>query len=138
MKEYYGTKKIQAQPETRDGKYGYKVVYPDGYESWCPQDVFHLVYRSSGTMNFGHALMALKDGKKVARTGWNGKDMCVILIPGTPEALLNEGMPYAEATGNTVVTIRPHLDMKCADGSMQPGWLASQSDMLADDWFIVE
>lgn len=40
MREYYGTKKIQAEPEDRDGKHGYKVVYPDGYVSWCPRRPF--------------------------------------------------------------------------------------------------
>jgi hypothetical protein len=87
-------------------------------------------------MNFGNALQALKDGKKVARHGWNGKNMWVIFVPGSKLEKLYEGSAYAKHMSGPV-TIRPHLDMCNADGQMQPGWLASQSDMLSDDWFIV-
>ena len=44
MKTYIGTKIIQAEPATKDGKDGYKVVYPGGYESWSPKDVFEAAY----------------------------------------------------------------------------------------------
>lgn len=44
MQKYIGTKMIQAEPATRDGKDGYKVVYADGYESWSPKDVFEEAY----------------------------------------------------------------------------------------------
>lgn len=84
-------------------------------------------------MNFGEALAALKAGKRVQRAGWNGKGMWLILVPGTPSAQVREGTPYANA-GLSVVNINPHIDMKTATGEMQPGWLASQTDMLADDW----
>jgi hypothetical protein len=46
--------------------------------------------------------------------------------------------PYAAALGDgTTCTINPHIDMFTATGEMQPGWLASQTDMLANDWQIV-
>lgn len=89
-------------------------------------------------MNFGDALAALKEGRKVARTGWNGKGMFIIFVPGTPDAKLRDGTQYKTALGRESVTIQGHLDMFTASQEMQPGWLASQSDMLADDWCIVE
>ncbi len=72
------------------------------------------------TMTFGEALTALESGRKVARAGWNGKGMWLIYVP--------EGNP---------VGLLPHIDMMTAQGDMQPGWLASQTDMLAKDWRIV-
>jgi len=91
------------------------------------------------TMNFGEAIEALKAGKRVARTGWNGKGMFLVFVPGTPDAQLREGTPYSNALPlDKAVSINPHVDMFTADGKMQPGWLASQTDMLADDWHVLE
>lgn len=45
MKNYIGVKIVKAEPEEKDGKPGYKVVYPNGYVSWSPQDVFDKAYR---------------------------------------------------------------------------------------------
>lgn len=91
-------------------------------------------------MNFGDAIAALKDGKKVARAGWNGKGMFLILIAGTSLAAPREGSPYADlmVSPQGTVDINPHIDMKTATGQMQPGWLASQTDMLADDWTVID
>ncbi|CNL87740.1 DUF2829 domain-containing protein [Yersinia pseudotuberculosis] len=90
-------------------------------------------------MNFGQALQALKAGHKVARIGWNGKGMFPILISGTKDVEPCEGTPYADlaVSPQGIVTINAHIDMKTATGEMQPGWLASQTDMLAEDWTIV-
>ena len=90
-------------------------------------------------MNFGQALEALKQGKKVTREGWNGKGMFVVRQKGYPE-----GIPCnkqtAEAFGyeeGSLFKVRPYLQMRCADGTHQM-WLASQSDILEEDWLIVE
>lgn len=88
------------------------------------------------TMNFGEAIEALKSGQRVARSGWNGKGMWLVLVPGTPQVQFREGTPY-QAAGLVQADINPHVDMFTADGKMQPGWLASQTDMLADDWQVV-
>jgi len=92
-------------------------------------------------MNFGYALDALKNGKKVARAGWNGKGMWLILVPGRSGVETTSGSAYHNA-GIEVTDILPHIDMWTtnADGrrAMLPGWLASQTDMLADDWNIVD
>lgn len=87
-------------------------------------------------MNFGEAIKHLKTGKKLARTGWNGKGMFLIYVAGTKDAKLTEDSAYYRA-GLKEVDINPHIDMYTANGTMQPGWLASQSDLLAEDWEIV-
>lgn len=93
-------------------------------------------------MNFGQAIEALKGGKKVSRSGWNGKSMWLILVPGTPSATLKPGSPYHNALGLESCEILPHIDMWTINASgrraMLPGWLASQSDMLADDWSVID
>lgn len=144
MEPFYGTKLILAEPmakarnEGEEAQEGYKVQYPDGYTSWSPKKAFEDAYQPLTALSFGHALMVLKDGKKVARTGWNGKGMYLILVGGTKDAKLTEGTPYASATKGNIVTINPHIDMMTATGEFQPGWLASQTDLLANDWCVVE
>ena len=140
MKQFIGTKLIKAEPLDKDGSQGYKVVYPqpDGstYESWSPKDVFEESYRVTSGMTFGLAIEALKKGYKVARSGWNGKGMWLILQTGS-EVTLREGTCYHKA-GLKHVKIDPHIDMFTAAGTMQPGWLASQADILSDDWQIIK
>ena len=168
QKTYIGTKIIRALPMTRQAyndyrgwqlpadengdDEGYLVEYVDGgkandprhdgYISWSPSDVFKRAYRSVEGMTFGLAIEALKAGKKVARAGWNGKGMWLILVAGTPNAALREGTPYREALGRESCEILPHIDMWTtnAEGrrAMLPGWLASQTDMLAEDWAVVD
>lgn len=123
---------------------GYHVVYPDGYESWCPKAQFEAAGRPIDGMTFGQAIEAMKQGKKVARRGWNGKGMwlCIPLCDGPKEIPATGiwGKPnaeYAEQNGGKV-TVVPYITMKAADGTIVMGWLASQTDMLADDWVIVE
>lgn len=91
-------------------------------------------------MNFGQAIEKLKAGKKVARSGWNDKGMFLIFVGGTSAVEPRTGSPYADllVSPSGFVDINPHIDMKTATGEMQPGWLASQTDMLADDWQIIE
>jgi hypothetical protein len=87
-------------------------------------------------MDFSQALEALKRGARICREGWNGKGMWLVLVPGTLQVKFADGSAYASA-GLVQADINPHIDMMTAQGSMQPGWLASQTDMLADDWQIV-
>ena len=89
-------------------------------------------------MSFGMAIEALKRGYKVARSGWNGKGMFVLLVPSSPNIKPVAGTPYSNAGITSEVTIDSHIDMFTAGGSMQPGWLASQADILSNDWCIVE
>jgi len=167
MKQYIGVKVINAKPMTRQAyndfrgwqlpadengaDEGYLVEYIDGgkantdayegYVSWSPADVFNRAYRPITNMTFGLAIEALKAGKKVSRAGWNGKGMWLVLVPGSKDVTFTPGSPYANA-GITQGEILPHIDMYTTNSegrrAMLPGWLASQTDMLAEDWSIVE
>lgn len=89
-------------------------------------------------MDFGMALIALKRGECVARKGWNGKGMFLTLQQGSVVDggdMRNEGAKHFY--NDCKCNIAPHIDMKAADNSYVVGWLASQTDMLAEDWEIV-
>jgi len=86
-------------------------------------------------MNFGQALEALKTGYKVAREGWNGKGMFIFLVPGSTFQVNRPPLLGIYPEGTTI-DYRPHIDMKTADGKVVP-WVASQSDLLEDDWMMV-
>lgn len=86
-------------------------------------------------MNFGQALEALKEGKRVSRAGWNGKNMFLFLVAGSNFVVNREPLLSIMGEG-AMVTYRPHIDMKDAEGKVVP-WLASQTDLLAEDWGIV-
>jgi hypothetical protein len=74
-----------------------------------------------GGMNFGEALDTLKGGGRVARSGWNGRDM--YLEMQRPDAHSKMTLPY--------------IYMRTAQGDLVP-WLASQTDLLSDDWVTVD
>ena len=94
------------------------------------------------TYSFGDAINFLKAGKKVARNGWNGKGMFLVLCPGSEvpadHMRVKPVKKFYQQEGRVSVIIAPHIDLKAADGTYVTGWLASQTDMLADDWFTVE
>ena len=85
-------------------------------------------------MDFGDAIRALKDGERVAREGWNGKGMYVLLAH---EADFVTDADIS-AFDQLEVEVADMLVLKTAQDTFQPGWLASQADMLAEDWYIVE
>ena len=92
--------------------------------------------------DFGEAIRQLKNGKKVARNGWNGKGMYVFLATGVnfhTEADLSEFNPVRTEEFNELnaVEVSDMLVLRTAQGTLQPGWLASQADMLAEDWVIL-
>ena len=80
-------------------------------------------------MNFGKALEELKQGKKVARKGWNGKGMYLYIA---------DGKLLTQEIGDGSYPCTDSIVMKTADNRYCIGWLASQTDMLAEDWHIVE
>ncbi len=150
METYIGTKIIEAAPAVKKGgkvydltwpiprsmepeEPGYRVRYPDGYESWSPKDVFEEAYRPTDAMSFGLAIEAAKKGKRIARKGWNGKGQYVELATAISYASPNGAVVNAEhdAIGNQALAF-------VGTSGVQMGWLASQADMLADDWEIVE
>ena len=78
-------------------------------------------------MNFSDALARLKCDLKVCRTGWNGKGMFLFLI---------RTWTYTDGRNDNYPNL-PFIAMKTADNKVVP-WLASQTDILADDWMEVE
>ena len=137
MQMYIGTKIIDAEPMTL-GEYskyrgwdmpenenansdGMLVEYQDGgkpnhpkhenYISWSPENVFADAYKNVRLgMPYGSAVVMMKLGFKVARIGWNGKNMWVILVPGTTGAIMDDRSPYAKA-GLSGCDISPHFDL---------------------------
>ena len=141
--KYIGVKIVKATPMThndaskkgwtRDGiatldEDGYKVVYPDGYISWSPKSAFEEAYRPCNGMTFGLAIETAKKGHKIARKGWNGKGMYLWLCNC-------EGEEWTNEAGETFKR-NSYIYMKTAQNTVVP-WLASQTDMLAEDWEIV-
>lgn len=159
MGTYIGTKMIKARPMSRfeaetyhgvkvggekEGA-GYLVKYPDGYLSWSPKDVFEKAYRHCDTMTFGLAIEAMKQGKKVTRKGWNGKNMWITLMSGmslppfscqTTKKKVNDRTAKLIGENTPLVTL-PYIAIWTADKKWQPGWFASQTDMLSEDWVII-
>lgn len=154
MQQYIGVKLINAKPMTRQAyndfrgwtlpadengaDEGFLVEYLDGgkgntdlyegYVSWSPADVFHRAYGPTNGMTFGLALEAMKRGAKVARAGWNGKGMWLLLVNNWNGQIGTMPPNYG---------LLPWIGMKTADDKFVP-WLASQTDMLANDWSITE
>jgi len=164
MELHIGTKIIKAVAMTR-GEYnsyrgwtlpsdengsdaGFLVEYVDGgptndrrhsgYVSWSPADVFARAYRSTKAMNFGHAVTMLKEGYKVARDGWNGKGMFLYYVPAASyPAQRNEHGTMIGVFPDDMVPYQAYIAMKTAQDTVVP-WLASQSDVLAEDWTLTE
>lgn len=140
MKNYIGTKIIEAEPcaawknsgDHKVGDPGYKVRYEDGYESWSPKDVFEKAYRQMDGLSFGLAIEAVKKGMKIARRGWNGKGQYVELA---------FAISYAGPDGKTVNANHDAIGNKAlafvGTSGVQLGWVATQSDLLAEDWEVV-
>lgn len=93
-------------------------------------------------MNFGEAVAYAKEGGLVARKGWNGKRMFVFARPAdTVPVQVIKSIPlavkdYYAAIAKTEAQFGAYLCLKAADDSIVNGWLASQTDMLADDWGV--
>ena len=86
-----------------------------------------------GGMDFGSAIRAMKDGKKVARKNWNGKGQFVFLADSVDfHTMANL------ADSQDVTKTHDMLVIKTSNNVFQPGWLATQSDMLSEDWMIVD
>lgn len=86
--------------------------------------------------DFGQALENLKEGKRVSRRGWNGKGMFLFLVPGS-SFIVNRPPLLGIYPEGTLINYLPHIDMRTANGEIVP-WLASQSDLLVEDWFVLD
>ncbi len=89
-----------------------------------------------GVGSFGDAISALKEGFKVCRIGWNGKGMFLFLVNGSTFKVNRPPLLGIYPEG-TEINYCSHIDMKTADDKVVP-WLASQTDVLAEDWMILE
>jgi len=142
-KEYNDYRGWEVPSDENPNDEGYLVEYLNSpnsnhpnhknYISWSPRDVFEEAYRRTNGMPFGLALEALKQGYKVYRTGWNGKGMWLGYV--RESNTINFIDPYS----NNLKNYRnyPYVVMKTVEDKIVP-WLASQTDMLSDDWCILD
>ena len=153
---YVGQKLIEAweanetvdpgDPQLHEVRPGYAVKYENGYTSWSPKDVFEAAYRPLDRLDFAGALFMLKRGKRVARAGWNGRGQWVVLMPGLKLPPFSSQEPGAKVNDRTAKHIgadtpldsQPYFALWNAQGKWQPGWVPSVSDVLAEDWTVVE
>ena len=112
---------------------GYRVRYDDNVLDWVPKWYFEKNYRQTDHMSFGLAIEAAKIGKKIARAGWNGKNQYVELA-----YCISYKNNAAEVVNVNHCNIGNKAFAFVGTSGVQMGWLASQADMLADDWCIVE
>lgn len=160
MEQYIGTKIINAEPMTRQAyndfrgwtlsegengeDEGYLVEYVDGgkanteqfkgYVSWSPKDVFERSYHKTQRNNFdfSFALKALLAGRKITRSGWNGKDQFVYYVPANTYKAQTEA---ALETFGENVFYRAYFALKTVQNDVAV-WVPSVSDILAEDWLI--
>jgi hypothetical protein len=159
MSKFIGTKSINAKsmnrqdynnyrgwtlPKDEDGSdEGYLVEYIDGekpntgeysgYVSWSPKEQFEVAYQTSGKLSFGHAVWLMRQGKKVARSGWNGSGMFIYLVPANSYPAQTD---VARETFGEMVPYREYLVLKTAQNDIAT-WAPSGSDALAEDWLVV-
>lgn len=160
---YITTKKVNAVPMTADAYRisqgeescedyksfdGFLITDIDGFQEWIGCKEFKDRYRDeTKNMTFGDTIEYLKKGFLVSRTGWNGKKMYLFMRPEDTLPLdvivRAKSLPDSFKTkvlvnpNTTEVKFGAYICMKCADGSICNGWLASQTDMLSEDWCIV-
>ena len=117
-------------PEGKDGETADFYMHADGRERFTKIIGDPMETQS---LTFGQAIEAMKAGKKVSRRGWNGKNQHIELA--TRISYMTADGVFVnvehEAIGNNAISF-------CGTSGVQMGWLASQADMLADDWEIVE
>lgn len=184
MTTVMGTKEIKSSPMSR-GDYnayrgwtipenedpnedGFLVEYKDsknnhpnhtGYISWTPKEAYLSAYKENGSLTFGHATVALKQGKRVARKGWNGKGLFIFMqvpakidmeivpkMQSLPQPVKDEfDRRFKDATGQNgidpiyfnSITYKNQIAMVYPDNSIY-GWVASPSDVLEEDWEILD
>ena len=160
MKDYIGTTLLKAIPMNRkdyidyrgwdlpddeDGTdTGYLVElvtgesnHPDheSYISWSPKEVFENAYQTSGNFSFGHAIELAKQGKRVARKGWNGAGMFAYVVQANEYPALSDHIKGMFP--NDMVPYRAYWALKTAQNDVAT-WAPSASDSLAEDWCVVD
>lgn len=121
-KIYYGTKRIVAWPEERNGTPGYGVRYSDNYKSWSPKDVFEEAYRVTENMSFGHAYQAMLDGEKISNRTWDSK-------------YLHHRYIYF-STDHTLCGVKSVIKVNTFEGD-HIIWTPDLYDLSQGEWYIV-
>ena len=168
MVAFIGTKSVLASPMSRAEYCTYRgwqlpenedpnepvylVEYTDGgkpnderhqgYITMSPKEVFDNAYRQNGALTFGDALMALKQGHKVCRTGWNGKDQYIVAPAQTTTTEASKiwnphNKAHAEKIGGQI-DVAPYCTLKTAQDTLAMGWTPSTGDLFAEDWSILD
>lgn len=108
-------------------------------DDWIVTSDDYDVTEKVNTMYFGEAIRMMKQGKRVARVGWNGKNQSIAYQKGYPD-----GIPCNKQTAECwdmkegdLFKCRPYMQLHCTDGTFQM-WTPSVSDVLAEDWIIVK
>mgnify|MGYP003648375568 CR=1 FL=1 len=127
----------------------------DGYVSWSPKDPFEEAYRETIGLPLGLAIEALKKGRRIARKGWNGKGMFIFMqVPSTigmdivpkmqslPDSVKDEFIRRQKnapkySREDMDIRYRNQIAMVYPDNTIY-GWVASPSDLLEEDWVILE
>lgn len=116
-------------------EYDYIIKGVNGEYYPCKPDIFEKSYdRVSKDITFGEAIEALKNGKKVCRKGWNGKGMYLQLVNRDWYSVLSEKIDAIKEGMDW--NLLPWIGMKTADNCFVP-WLASQTDVLSNDWRVL-
>lgn len=133
-----------ANQQRPDDDEGYVITYrkgkPNEYVSWCPKAEFDEVSRPVDGMTFGQAIDACRyKGKKIQRANWNGKGQYVefrhvaTLLEDECDAIIEDGNER-----DCFAYVFNFVNSKTGETGIQVGWLASQADLAASDWMIVE
>ena len=115
---------VEAKMAYIDKTYNEDLVHNGCQDIYITEAIFSTADEG---MDFGSAVSAMRDGDRVTRAGWNGKGMWIELC--TPDG------DWKDPDGNTYGR-RPYIYMKAADDTLVP-WVASQTDILAEDWQVV-
>lgn len=166
MTAFIGIKSVLATPMTR-GEYVdyrgwaipededqsepvYLVEYTDGgkpnderhagYITMSPKDVFDAAYKENGQLGFSEALVALKAGQKIARSGWNGKDQYVVAQAANEVESTYIWNPHNKAHAEKIggfIKVAAYCTLKTAQDTLAMGWVPSTGDLFANDWCVL-
>ena len=100
-----------------------------------------MIHKPKINLKFGKVIEYLKEGNLMARKGWNGKNMFIWMKPEfeiKSEFCKDPILKKIADDNSGSITGLPTICMKTADNKILTGWIASQTDIFAEDWFVVE
>lgn len=131
---------------------GYLVKYENGFEFWVSKEEFEKSNKPCNRLTFGHAIEALKHGKRLAREGWNGNNMFIFMqvpaiinkdivpkMQSLPDDVKAEFQKRFDNPSEQIDAIYYQNQIAMVSSSnVITGWSPSVSDALADDWTILD